>query len=37
MPEPYSTLLALARAAGMREAPGGVQYGAHRLVCFAPG
>lgn len=37
MPEPYSTLLALARAAGLKEAPGGVHYGAHRLVCFARG
>jgi SAM-dependent methyltransferase len=37
MPEPYSTLLALARAAGLKESPGGVHYGAHRLVCFARG
>jgi len=35
LPEPFSTLLALAQAAGMQEAPGGVQYGAHRLACFA--
>jgi hypothetical protein len=35
MPEPCSTLLALARAAGLKEVHGGVQYGAHRLVCFA--
>jgi len=37
LPEPYSTLVALARAAGLRETPGGVHYGAHRLVCFARG
>ena len=37
MPEPYSTLLALARAAGLKESPGGVHYAAHRLVCFARG
>ena len=35
LPEPYSTLVALARAAGLKEAPGGVHYGAHRLLCFA--
>ena len=35
LPEPYSTLVALARAAGLKEAPGGVHYGAHRLLSFA--
>jgi SAM-dependent methyltransferase len=35
LPETLSTLLALARAAGLQQTPGGVQYGAHRLVCFA--
>jgi hypothetical protein len=37
LPEAYSTLVALARAAGLRETPGGVHYGAHRLICFARG
>ena len=35
MPETYSALVALAGAAGLAVAPGGVQHGAHRLVCFA--
>jgi SAM-dependent methyltransferase len=35
LPEPFSTLLVLARAAGLKEAPGAAGYGAHRLVCFA--
>jgi SAM-dependent methyltransferase len=35
MPEPYSTLVAQAGAAGLKVAPGGVHYGAHRFVCFA--
>ena len=34
-PEPFSTLLTQARAAGLEVAPGGARHGAHWLTCFA--